>query len=200
MSCCTPSQFISPDRAMPGDVIVLTKPIGTQLAVNLNEWSQLEDLTKWNKALSVLSVDDAIYAYKLAVTSMIRLNRNAAKLMHKYEAHGATDVTGFGILGHARNLALHQKEKVDFVIESLPVINKMHLLHDLFPGFKLLQGFSAETSGGLLIILSPDKAKDFCTELESIDGASALLIGHVVQSSNPKNTANIVSSPNIISV
>ena len=36
---------------------------------------------------------------------MSRLNRNAARMMHKYDAHGATDVTGFGILEHANNLA-----------------------------------------------------------------------------------------------
>jgi selenide, water dikinase len=36
--------------------------------------------------------------------SMAHLNRNAAKLMNKYKSHGATDITGFGILGHAQNL------------------------------------------------------------------------------------------------
>jgi selenide,water dikinase len=41
--------------------------------------------------------------------------------MHKYNAHGATDVTGFGLLGHAQNLARHQKNEVSFVIHNLPV-------------------------------------------------------------------------------
>jgi selenide,water dikinase len=40
----------------------------------------------------------------MAVESMSVLNKNASKLMKKYEAHGATDITGFGIKGHAQNL------------------------------------------------------------------------------------------------
>lgn len=45
--------------------------------------------------------------------------------MHKYNAHGATDVTGFGLLGHAQNLAKNQKNEVSFVIHNLPIIAKM---------------------------------------------------------------------------
>ena len=56
---------------------------------------------------------------------MMTLNKNAAKLMKKYGAHGATDVTGFGILGHANNLAQCQIEEVDFVLESLPFLKNM---------------------------------------------------------------------------
>ena len=41
----------------------------------------------------------------MAMESMATLNSNAATLMRKYESHGATDVTGFGLLGHAENLA-----------------------------------------------------------------------------------------------
>ena len=48
-----------------------------------------------------------------AIESMGRLNRNAAKLMLKYGAHAATDVTGFGILGHAQNLSDNQQAEVD---------------------------------------------------------------------------------------
>ncbi len=55
-----------------------------------------------------------------AMWSMARLNRTGARLMHKYGVHGATDVTGFGLLGHARNLASHQRAAVDLVIDTLP--------------------------------------------------------------------------------
>jgi selenide,water dikinase len=61
-------------------------------------------------------------AYGLAQKSMSRLNRTGAKLMQKHGAHAATDVTGFGILGHAANLASNQKEDVSFVIHTLPII------------------------------------------------------------------------------
>lgn len=78
----------------------------------------------------------------------------AARLMHKYNAHGATDVTGFGLLGHAQNLAKHQKNEVSFVIHNLPVIAKMAAVAKACGNmFQLLQGHSAETSGGLLICL-----------------------------------------------
>ena len=43
-----------------------------------------------------------------------------AVLMHKYHSGGATDVTGFGILGHANNLAHNQREAVSFIIDVLP--------------------------------------------------------------------------------
>lgn len=68
--------------------------------------------------------------------------------MHKYNAHGATDVTGFGLLGHAQNLAKHQKNEVSFVIHNLPVIAKMAAVAKACGNmFQLLQGHSAETSG-----------------------------------------------------
>ncbi len=70
--------------------------------------------------------------------------------MHKYNAHGATDVTGFGIIGHANNMATIQKNEVDFVIHNLPVIAKMVAVSKAIGGmFGLLQGRSAETSGSL---------------------------------------------------
>jgi len=68
--------------------------------------------------------------------------------MHTHGAHGATDVTGFGILGHASNLASAQKNAVDFVIHQLPVIRNMVAVAEACGiKFGLLQGTSAETSG-----------------------------------------------------
>ena len=68
--------------------------------------------------------------------------------MHKYNAHGATDVTGFGLLGHAQNLARVQKNEVGFVIHNLPIIAKMAAVSKACGNmFGLLQGHSAETSG-----------------------------------------------------
>lgn len=68
--------------------------------------------------------------------------------MHKYQAHAATDVTGFGLLGHANNLAEQQKNEVAFVIHNLPIIAKMSAISKACGNlFNLLQGRSAETSG-----------------------------------------------------
>ena len=72
----------------------------------------------------------------------------AARLMHKYNAHGATDITGFGLLGHANNLARIQKNEIGFVIHNLPIIAKMAAVSKACGNmFGLLQGHSAETSG-----------------------------------------------------
>jgi selenide,water dikinase len=87
---------------------------------------------------------------------MARLNKPAAKLMHKFNAHAATDVTGFGLLGHAKNLAANQKAEVSFVIERLPCYANMVAVAKASPiNFKLLDGYSAETSGKCNEPLSP---------------------------------------------
>jgi len=91
-------------------------------------------------------------AYNKAVKQMTTLNIYAASLMKKYKAHGSTDVTGFGVLGHAENLAQAQPGKVDFVINNLPIIKGMQNIEKL-TNYGLLKGYSSETSGGLLIIL-----------------------------------------------
>ncbi len=72
----------------------------------------------------------------------------AAALMHKFNAHAATDITGFGIIGHARNLAQQQKNDVAFVIHNLPIISKMAAISKAGGNlFGLLHGTSSETSG-----------------------------------------------------
>lgn len=90
-------------------------------------------------------------AFDKAVDSMKLLNLQGAKLMQKYSARGATDVTGFGILGHADNIAKALKCKIQ--LHTLPVIANMLQLDKQVVDFKLIEGLSAETSGGLLIVL-----------------------------------------------
>merc|ERR1711978_380728 len=55
---------------------------------------------RWNRIKLVVSEEDVRKAYQRSMDSMARLNRIGARLMHKYNAHGATDVTGFGLLRH----------------------------------------------------------------------------------------------------
>ena len=62
---------------------------------------------------------------------MMRLNRNAAKLMCRFGANGATDITGFGLLGHASNLAAVQKAEVSIEIRKMPIIRPGAPCHDL---------------------------------------------------------------------
>lgn len=193
---CQPNEFIMPDNAVVGDVLVLTKPLGTQVAVNAYQW--LDQSDKWNRIKLVVSEDDVRKAYQRAMFSMARLNRTAARLMHKYNGHGATDVTGFGLLGHANNLARVQKHEVGFVIHNLPIIAKMAAVSKACGNmFGLLQGHSAETSGGLLIALPREQAAAFCKDIDKQEGYQAWIIG-IVEKGN--RTARIIDKPRVIEV
>ncbi|KAL1110405.1 hypothetical protein AAG570_007936 [Ranatra chinensis] len=194
-SICFPKEFILPNGAVAGDVLVLTKPIGTQLAVNCYQW--LDKPERWSRINSLVSDDDIHKAYLCAMSNMVRLNRNGARLMHKYNAHAATDVTGFGLLGHATNLAQNQKNKVSFVIDTLPIIAKMACIAKVCSSFKLLQGYSPETSGGLLICMPRAEAQEYCKDIERRDGNQAWIIGTVKEGSG---TAQIIEDPEIIEV
>lgn len=61
---------------------------------------------------------------------MGHLNKNAAGLMREHQCHGSTDITGFGIKGHADNLAQVQKEEVNFQIDALPIIGGMDVINN----------------------------------------------------------------------
>lgn len=74
----------------------------------------------------------------------------AARLMHKYKAHCATDVTGFGIFGHAENLVKFQTSKIKFVIHTLPFIKDTIQIGEVTGNKqKMLNGKTPETSGNL---------------------------------------------------
>jgi len=152
--------FILPENSKVGDKLILTKALGTQVVVNLYQWLRKSD--RWNEASKLISKEEVIGAYEYAIDMMARLNRVAATLMHKYRAHAATDVTGFGLLGHATNLAKNQKERVRFEVHTLPVIKKMMAVDQKYPFFKLRLGLSPETSGGLLISIGAEHAQSFC--------------------------------------
>jgi selenide,water dikinase len=159
MAVCGESDMIRPVNAWAGCVLVLTKPLGTQLAVNGHQWLHQPDKWAEKHRVSGVSEADVMRAYALACRSMGRLNRTAARLMHVHGALGATDVTGFGLLGHANNLAENQvRRDLVFRLTHLPVLRGMMRLDAIDPNvFHLAQGRSAETSGGLLMAL-PDEA------------------------------------------
>lgn len=195
-SICSSSQFIVPDAAVVGDVLVLTKPLGTQVAVNAHQW--LDQPERWNKIRLAVSEDDVRKSYQRAINSMQRLNRKAAELMHTYNAHAATDITGFGLLGHAQNLARIQQNEVSFIIHNLPIIAKMAaVVKSCGTTFHLLQGNSAETSGGLLICLPREQAAAFCKDIEKQEGYQAWIIG-IVEKGN--RSARIIDKPRVIEV
>lgn len=197
---CTEDEFIYPDGAKEGDAIVVTKPLGTQVAVNLWQWAQ-KDNHIWKKVGNgtVVTKDQARQAMHEAIVSMGRLNRNGAKMMLKHKAHACTDVTGFGLLGHAQNLSDNQHDAVGLEIHTLPCIANMSAVEDACGiDFKLKKGFSAETSGGLLVCLPKENAAAFCKELEELDGTPSWEIGRVV--AQPDRKSVIVEGAKILEV
>ncbi|CAG9532431.1 unnamed protein product [Cercopithifilaria johnstoni] len=180
-SVCSADEMATVDGARPGDVLLLTKPLGGQVAVNSYEW-----VKRGNSRVKELKLDEAriVRAYQQVVEQMCRLNRNAARMTLKYGTHASTDITGFGILGHADNLAKAQKMGVQFVIHTLPIIDYMaEVSKTMGNGFNLFSGTSAETSGGLLIAVEKEKAEHLRTELEQLDGFPIWLVGDVISGS-----------------
>lgn len=208
-----------PYKAVAGDVLLLTKPIGAQIACNIHRWCESND-SRYNKVSDILSRDDVEVVYKHAVLSMARLNRTAAKLMHKYDAHAATDVTGFGVIGHASNLVETQENPVKFIIHSLPVISKIAQVAQALGNVNFLKGTTPETSGklnfsiiinytsefivllsggvvtgGMLVALSRENAVAFCTDIHKHDRWPCWIIGEVAKGDR---TVEMVDTPMII--
>ena len=178
-SVCERSEIIMPKNAQPGDVLILTKPLGVQLASNVPNWME-ENSDNWKKIREHLTTEELLEAHEKAVKSMTTLNLIAARLMHKYEAHASTDVTGFGIVGHAENLLQYQEQKLDFIFKTFPVIKHVKKIAQILNRHqKLLAGRMVETSGGLLISLPKHNAQSFCEEFKKLSGSECWIVGHV---------------------
>lgn len=183
-SIVSDGEFVLSNGAKDGDLVVLTKPLGTQVAVNVHQWKQ-QDNDRWKQCCEEgITKEAAESMMHEAVCSMARLNRNAARLMLRYGATAATDVTGFGILGHAQNLSENQVQPVSIEIHTLPCIAGTPAVNQNIMNFRLLQGFSAETSGGLLLCIP--EATQFCDALQKLDGSPSWIIGRVVSDKNRK--------------
>jgi len=196
-SVCSPQEYILPHSAQLGDVLVLTKPLGTQVALNALHWAH-HTPTRWERLKAVLSLEEVERAHARAVSVMSRLNAHSARLMHKYSAHGATEVGPWGLLGHATTLARSQQAAVCFVIHNLPVIAKMsNVAKSCGNMFNLLKGEAAEVSGGLLICLPREQAAAFCKDTEKTAGSQSWIIGIVEKGDR---SARIIDKPRVIEV
>ncbi|RNF26871.1 putative selenophosphate synthetase [Trypanosoma conorhini] len=181
-SVVTESEMVRPTGLCPGDVLVLTKPLGCQVAVNLKQWLRRPSPMFLDTIQGKMTEEEVEELYNAATDGMKRLNRNAARLMRQHGAHGATDVTGFGIVGHAHNLAVAQEREVCLILEKLPMykgaVKASKLMSDKY---QLLKGYSAETSGGLLVAFGDvGTAERYVKELSDVDGEPAWVIGTVV--------------------
>ncbi|HMK94326.1 MAG TPA: selenide, water dikinase SelD [Candidatus Limnocylindrales bacterium] len=155
-----PGKIVYTRGAKPGDQLFLTKPLGIAPAMAAYRLRKEEEGKELLKDVPDKLIEAAITE---AIDVMTSSNKPVAEAMQKVPVHAATDVTGFGLTGHAGNMAV--LGKVDIVIDQLAVIRGTPVLADLF-GYPLLTGEAKETAGGMLIAVAKEDADDLLDELE----------------------------------
>lgn len=181
-----PDQILLKSGALPADVLVLTKPLGTG-------------------AITTAAKNGVCPPEVLAgaVTSMKRLNRDALDVLRVHGVRACTDVTGFAFPGHALELADKGGVGLQIYEDSLPYLSgamqlsregqlpggakhnrsfyepKIGFAPDLSEDFRALF-FVPETSGGLLAAIPPEQAQACLTALLAA-GMDAAIVGEVVE-------------------
>ncbi|MDR0471999.1 MAG: selenide, water dikinase SelD [Nitrososphaerota archaeon] len=155
-----PKKIIYTRGAKPGDRLFLTKPIGiapAMAAYRLRKEEQDRELLK--------DIPDDLLERSInqAITGMITSNKSVAEAMQQVPVHAATDVTGFGLKGHAATMA--ELSQVNIIIDILWVIRGTPALSEIF-GYPLLSGESKETAGGILMAVAKKDADDMQSELD----------------------------------
>lgn len=182
-----PECVIRNSTARPGDVLVLTKPLGTGI---------ISTAIKGEMAAAEVTEE--------AIRWMTTLNRGAALLMSEFNASAGTDVTGFGLIGHAVEMARGAGVTIRLELTSIPIMDGVTKLVAegmvpagcyrnraffgpgvLYPASctqhpdSILPLFDPQTSGGLLISLAPEDARGFLARSEE-KGVFACRIGEVL--------------------
>ena len=184
-----PKKVLTNGGAKPGDALIFTKALGTGVISTAIKKGKAEPA--WIDA---------------AVQSMTTLNKPAAELIAAkgYQVHGMTDVTGFGLIGHAREMAMASNVALRFFSEDIPVLpGALDCIRaGYIPGglnnnrdfaeclvsyeapisaeLKALL-FDPQTAGGLLISITEEDSKEFVRELREA-GVPAACIGNVTES------------------
>ena len=171
--------------ARPGDQLILTKPIGVGILTTSIKKDQLSE----EEAARVTAV-------------MAELNKTAAETMSRFEVHGCTDVTGFGLLGHSLEMAKGSQVGLRIEKDRVPLLPRVRELAEkgFVPGgtknnFGHVQDSvafpeamdqidrwilcDAVTSGGLLIAVAAADAADLLSALQEA-GVEASRIGEAV--------------------
>ncbi len=184
-----PEKVISNGGAKPGDVLVLTKPIGTGIISTAVKRGLAGEQT-------------AIAAREV----MAALNAKAARLMEEFPVNACTDVTGFGLLGHLKEMVEASQVQVDLKAGDVPLIEGVYELaaagaipggtrnnfdfvsrvvqwNDNIPEITRMILCDAQTSGGLLISLPAAHAENFITQLAEKHKIKSAIIGQVNENS-----------------
>jgi selenide,water dikinase len=180
-----PQKFWTNSGARPGDSLVLTKPIGSGVIFNAN-------LKGW---VSTAALDECI-------ATITTLNRVAAETMQNYDIHAVTDVTGFGLAGHAFEMARGSLVRLEISLAAVPLMQEAmemykrgmstgvnshnrqlvenHLTFESeFPAWHAEILFDPQTSGGLLVSLPEPQGWSLVSALHQQGIVSARLIGRV---------------------
>ena len=174
MGVVHPDKVVRNRGAVPGDVLVLTKPIGTGL---------------WGTALKRGLVDEE--QAREVIESMAALNRQAAEAMIEIGVHAGTDVTGFGLLGHLHEMAEASGCSAELELSAVPLFERVEewVREGVVPGrtaevVSWAEEFSEwtadndaglwmqvlcdpQTSGGLLMAVTPERAESLVAALTS---------------------------------
>ncbi|MBS1788357.1 MAG: selenide, water dikinase SelD [Acidobacteria bacterium] len=179
-----PDKVAANSGARPGDVLILTKPIGTGV---------ISTGIKFEKA------DAATAAASLA--TMLTPGRKAAEAMQEFGVRGATDITGFGLMGHAWELAKASGVTIEIKAATVPLIhgamemarrkmltsgdkkNREYVGDDVFIDTDITKEtasllFDPQTAGGMLICIAADQADALLARLRETY-ADAAIIGRV---------------------
>lgn len=188
-----PRRMTANDTGRPGDKLLLTKALGVGLICTANRVGE--------------AAPDQMEG---AIRSMTTLNKTAAEIAHKYEVHAATDVTGFGFLGHLHEM---MGDKLSCVIDAhaVPVLpgaweaadaclytaagqrNRNHtgpfvrFENVPFPMEEIL--FDPQTSGGLLLAAAPQDAAALEQKLRAA-GLPAAIVGEILEKQTTEITVN----------
>ncbi len=185
----SPRKMIANSAARPGDILVLTKPLGTGILT-----------TGIKRGLTSQP------AARKAVVSMCRLNDVGADLAEKGWVRAGTDVTGFGLLGHLWSLCRVSGVAAEIQASALPVLHpevRTLIEQDCVPGgsrdnlksaesWTSWQGVSpslkilatdAQTSGGLLLCVAPSRLRAVTLLLKQQKAICCAVIGRIVSSS-----------------
>ncbi len=180
-----PEKVLTNAGARPGDVLVLTKPIGTGIITTAIK----------GELASQEEIDNVIQV-------MATLNKNAAEAMAEVGVNGCTDITGFGLLGHASEMARGSSVSMTIWSELVPVLKgareytKMGIVPEGTRGnLKYISQFvdfkqnvleedrlvltDATTSGGLLISVPGHKSQQLMKELADRGVREAAVVGEV---------------------
>ncbi len=181
-----PDQVAANAGARPGDTLILTKPIGTGV---------ISTGIKFGKA----SAEETA----VATETMLTPGRNAAEAMREFGVRGATDITGFGLIGHAWELAKASGATLEIVAERVPVlpgalelarrklltkgdkVNREYVGDDATIGADITREtasllYDPQTAGGMLISIARDRAASLLAKLRETY-AQAAIIGRVIE-------------------